>query len=420
MQSLLVLYLNHYLLTPEQFSRVIGLGTLRSLIESVTGPLTTTALASQMFGLYSGLVYVTPLLGGLLADRWLGRSPAVIAGATLMAAGHFLMAFESSFILAIALLLIGVGCFKGNIASQVGGLYQPADPRRAAAYQLFQLAISFAVIASPLICGTLGEKVGWHYGFAAAGVGMLVGLTIYIYGRKWLPPETRAAVRGDGRHAKFSSREWKTMILLVALLPLIAASQVGNQQMFNAFVVWAESSFNLRLAWFNMPVTWMLSADAGISVVCLAAALVFWQTYGRTRQQPADIVKIAIGAAVMAVAPLLLVFASLRHAATTALISPGWGLSFEIINEIGFALVAPVCLALYSSAAPKRIQGLMIGVYYLALFMSNVTVGRLGGLLERMNPAGFWLLHAAIVGGASLLLAMVALWGRRLLAPSES
>src|SRR5690606_25979236 len=133
-------------------------------------------LASAIFGTYTALVYLTPIFGGLLADRVLGRRRTVILGAVTMAIGHFLMAFETTFLIALLCLIVGNGCFKGNIASQVGALYGPEDLRRASAFQIFYIAINAGVISAPLIAGTLGEDVGWHWGFGAAGVGMLIGL----------------------------------------------------------------------------------------------------------------------------------------------------------------------------------------------------------------------------------------------------
>src|SRR5262249_38102890 len=180
MQALLVLYLTNHLFLPQNIGRVAGIETLRRAIEDVTGPRSPQQLASAIFGLYAGLVYLTPLLGGLVADRWLGRTKTVVIGASLMATGHFLMAFEASFLAALACLLIGVGCFKGNIAAQVGDLYAPSDKRRASAFQIFTLAVQIAVILAPIVCGTLGEKVAWHWGFGAAGVGMFIGLVVYL------------------------------------------------------------------------------------------------------------------------------------------------------------------------------------------------------------------------------------------------
>jgi POT family proton-dependent oligopeptide transporter len=420
MQSLLVLYLTHYLLQPEHVEQAVGFAALRHAIEAVTGPLSTAALASQVFGLYAGFVYLTPLLGGLVADRWLDRTVTVTVGAVLMAAGHFLMAFAATFLLAIGLLLVGVGCFKGNIASQVGQLYDARDPRRGQAYQIFQLVISTAVIAAPLIAGTLGEKVGWHWGFGAAGVGMLVGLGTYLAGRKWLPSAEPSGRARERKAPRLTPSEWRTVLALVALLPVIGATEVGNQQMFNAFLVWGEANFELRLAGFDMPVTWLLSADAVIAVVCMTLAILFWQAYRRRWKEPDDVVKVAAGAVFMTLAPLLLTAASFAQQATGGRISPGWGLAFEVVNELGFALVAPMALSLYSRAAPRQIQGLMIGVYYTSFFLRNVAVGRLGGMLEQMDPATFWLMHAGIVGASAAVLAVVAVWGRRVLLPAPA
>jgi len=412
MQSLLVLYLTHQLLLAEHAGRVIGLGALRGAIEAITGPLSDAALASQIFGLYAGLVYLTPLLGGILADRWLDRTTTVVTGAIAMALGHFLMAFDATFLVAIGLLLAGVGCFKGNIASQVGGLYGADDPRRATAFQVFQLFISLAVIISPLVCGTLGEKVGWHYGFAAAGVGMLCGLGTYLWGRRWLPASRPHDRMTRGAREQLSGAEWRTVALLVGLLPVLAASLVGNQQMFNTFVVWGERSFDLLFLGYEMPVTWLLSFDAFISVVCLVGTIAFWRLYARRRPEPDDLTKIALGAIVMAVAPVLLTAASLHQQATGARLSVAWGLAFEVINEIGFAILVPVALSFYSRVAPPALQGLAMGMYYVSFFLCNLVVGRLGGLLERMSAPRFWLMHAAIVGGGAVVLVALTFGGQ--------
>jgi POT family proton-dependent oligopeptide transporter len=169
-----------------------------------------------------------------------------------------------------------------------------------------------------------------------------------------------------------------------------------------------------------MPVTWLLSADAAIAVVCMTLAIVFWQAYGRRWREPDDVVKVAVGAVFMTLAPLLLTAASVAQQATGGRISPGWGLAFEVVNELGFALVAPMALSLYSRAAPRQLQGLMVGVYYTSFFLCNIVVGRLGGMLEEMNPASFWFMHAAIVGASAIVLAVVATWGRGVLVPADA
>ena len=140
------------------------------------GPLDLQPLASQIYGFYTGLVYLTPILGGLLADRVLGHRRTVILGATLMAIGHFMMAFEQLFLFALGVLILGNGAFKPNISTQVGALYPPGDHRRDRAFSIFYVGINLGAFLAPLVCGTLGEEFGWHYGFAAAGVGMTRGL----------------------------------------------------------------------------------------------------------------------------------------------------------------------------------------------------------------------------------------------------
>ena len=181
MRSLLVLYMTKYLLLADHSGDVVGLLGLKRALESMFGPLDVQPLSSQIWGLYTGLVYFTPIFGGLLADRVLGQRRTVVIGAVLMAIGHFMMAIEQLFLFALFALILGSGCFKPNISTQVGGLYAPGDPRRDRAYSIFYVGINVGAFLAPLICGTLGEEVGWHYGFAAAGVGMCIGLCIYLY-----------------------------------------------------------------------------------------------------------------------------------------------------------------------------------------------------------------------------------------------
>ena len=181
MRALLVLYMVKYLLQPEHAQTVIGFASLKARLECLFGPLDIQPLSSHIYGLYTGLVYLTPVLGGYLADRVLGQRRTVIIGAALMAIGHFMMAFEPLFLLALLVLILGNGAFKPNISTQVGTLYAPGDPRRDRAFSIFYVGINLGAFLAPLVCGTLGEELGWHYGFGAAGIGMTIGLAIYLY-----------------------------------------------------------------------------------------------------------------------------------------------------------------------------------------------------------------------------------------------
>jgi POT family proton-dependent oligopeptide transporter len=416
--------MGQHLLLPGNVENVAGFSAFRAMIESAYGELSPAALASVIFGLYAGGVYVTPIIGGFLADVLLGRTATVAIGAILMATGHFLMAFEVSFLVALACLLVGVGCFKGNIASQVGELYGPGDLRRADAFQIYLLGINIAVIISPLVCGTLGQKVAWHWGFGAAGVGMLIGLLVYLAGRRHLPAEAPRWSRARPAASRVASsgfklRDFGTMAVLVALLPVLALASLGNQQIFNAYMVWGDANYGLRFFGQTMPVTWLLSLDAFISSFMIVAVLAFWRIWSRWRKEPDEIVKLAIGAIIAAAAPLVLALASAQQAATGDKVSLAWGLGFHIINNIGFAMVFPVGLALFSRASPRSVGGLMIGVYYLHLFLANMFVGRLGGFLESMSAQNFWLMHAGLVAAGGVLLFAFAFFFHRMLAPAN-
>ena len=282
MQTLLVLYMVRQLLLPGHIERIAGFSAFRAALERVYGgPLSTVALASAIFGLYTGLVYVTPIGGGLIADRWLGRTRTITLGALLMACGHFLMAFDVSFLIALLCLLIGVGCFKGNLASQVGALYAPGDLRRADAYQIYYLFINAAVIVAPLIAGTLGELYGWHYGFGAAGIGMLIGLAIYLSGRRWLPVDDAVVRVRSAPRSPLRRDERAVVVLLVALLPGLAVGTVGNQEIFNASLLWVPSHIDLVFFGHQMPTTWLITLDATVSVAGLIATVGFWRLWSR-------------------------------------------------------------------------------------------------------------------------------------------
>ena len=423
MQALLVLYLSNYLFLPENIGHVAGMDALRAQIERLIGPRSPQQLASVVFGLYAGLVYLTPLFGGLLADRLLGRTKTVVIGASLMAVGHFLMAFESSFLAALACLLLGVGCFKGNIAAQVGALYGPGDKRAASAFQIFMLAVQIAVIAAPIVCGTLGEKVGWHWGFGAAGVGMVIGLIVYLAGRRYLPPEAPRLAQGAAAAAPkqpMNRAEKARLVLLLAMIPVLMLSIVGNQQYNNAFPLWSLQHMDLLLFGWQVPVTWLQAVDALTSTGTMLASLAFWRWWASRRREPDELTKMACGSLIAASGPALLVLAAASIAGTDQKVSFIWTIGYTLLNNLGFANILPVGLALYSRAAPRQLAGLMIGVYYLHLFLGNSFVGWLAGLLEEMPGTQFWALHAALVGAAGLMLLTIKfLFGRMLLPDDE-
>ena len=403
MQTLLVLYMVGQLLQPGHIENVAGFAGFRAALEAVYGPLSIQALASAVFGIYTGLVYLTPVLGGLVADRWLGRTRTILLGGMLMTMGHFLMAFDVSFLAALLCLAIGTGCFKGNIAVQVGALYAPEDNARADAFQIFYLGISAGVIASPLVCGTLGEVYGWHYGFAAAGIGMAVGLAIYVAGARHLAPEPKIVARKKEERPRLSAADWRVLALLLAMLPVLALALLGNQQIFNAYMIWAQNSFDFSLLGRTMPTSWLITFDAAASVAMLALSVLFWRLWSRRFPEPDEITKLVIGAVVTVLAFLVLATGA-AQSTEGAKISLWWAVAFHVMNSIGFAHLVPVALALYVRMAPKAIGATIIGIFYLHLFAANNLVGWAGTRFETMAADRFWMAHAVIAGVSALML----------------
>ncbi len=407
MQALLVLYLVNYLLLPENVGNVAFFDSFRRLYGDLDGQ----PLASAIVGTYFASVYLTPIFGGLLADRLLGKRRTVLIGAITMAAGHFLMAFEVSFLFALLCLILGCGMLKGNIASQVGALYKPQDLRRADAFQIFYLGINAGVILAPLIVGSLGEKIGWHWGFGAAGVGMLISLLIYIAGQRYLPAEHFDAPDRAARAArpKLDRTDWLATIALLLLIPVMAIAIVPNNQIFNAYLVWGDRQFDLTFFGTQLPTTWLVTLDAVVSVSFLAGVALFYRWYARRWREPDELTKIIIGSAFSVGGMLCLVTA----AATTA---PGekiglfWPLMFHVVNSIGFAHMLPVSLALFAKLAPRAINATVIGLYYLAFFAGNSIVGWVGGWLETMPATHFWLVHAGFAGASGIVFLLFKLF----------
>jgi len=419
MATLLALYMVHQLLLPGHIEHVWGFAPFRRLMEGFYGPLSVKALATNIAGFYTGFVYLTPLAGGILAERFLGRTTTVTIGAILMALGHFLMAFEATFLLALLCLLMGVGCFKGNIATQVGDLYGHEDPRRADGFQIYFIGIQIAVIGAPIVCGRLAENYGWHWGFGIAGVGMLIGLMIYLSGRPTYPAEPLERRKANpAARDTLSAKGWLTIAVLVLLVPVLAVASIGNQEIFIGYLIWGEPTFKFSFLGFPFAVTDLVSLDAIVSTITMVLVILFWRWWARRWVEPSELTKIILGVALSALGPLALAGAAAQFAATGLRVSLGWAIAFHLLNDFGFANVFPVGLALYTRASPKGYAGIMVPIYYLSLFAGNIFVGWLAGHLGKWDSTYFWLMHTALIAGAAVVLLAIRLAFGRMLAPA--
>ncbi len=451
MRALLVLYMvDHLFKRPDVGSHVLGFDSAKALLESAFGPLQTQALASQVYGLYTGFVYLSPLFGGMLADRLLGRRRAVVAGGVLMAIGHFLMASEHLFFVALMVLIIGNGCFKPNVSTQVGGLYAPGDSRRDRAYLVFYVGINVGAFIAPLICGTLGQTVGWHAGFGAAGVGMVLGLLFYLFNQKHLPQEPlpteskRAPVIGLAAYIAgmpaavalmlglLTLPGWLQALLAVAVLALalrwllalpaderprvialcVACLVVGAfwavyEQQGNTLQLWADREVDWpTIAGFTIPSTWYQSfnpAMIGLFVPVLAA---LWAWQARRGHEPTSLQKLAIGCA-LAGAGFALMIAAEAVAVPGQKQSVLWLTAATAVFTIGELYLSPIGLSFVTKVAPARIVSMLMGVWFFANFIGNYAAGWLGSFYDVMPRQAFFGLMLAIgLAGGAVLWAM--------------
>jgi proton-dependent oligopeptide transporter, POT family len=403
MTSLLALYMVDQLLAPANAAHVAGLSAMRSVLESICGPLSTRALASQIFGLYTGLVYFTPLAGGWMADRWIGQRNAVVAGALFMSAGHAAMSFDVSFLVALGLLVVGSGLLKGNIAAQVGALYPQWDEdRRTRGFVIFSTGINIGAVLGPLVCGLLAQLYGWRYGFGCAAALMLLALAVYLHGYRYLP--ARVEPRKLVEHSGMSAAEWRVCATLVAVMLISVLQSIAYLQMYNVGPVWTEQHVASSVVGFRVPIPWYQSVTALASIGGVAPLLWLWRRQAVRGHEPDEIAKMGVGAWLAAACNLLLAAASFLTGA--APMSPLWPLVYVTGLGVAFLYYWPTMLALVSHYAPQRVNATLMGLVYVSLFLSNTIIGWVGGSYERMSAADFWALHGAIAAAGGVAVAV--------------
>jgi POT family proton-dependent oligopeptide transporter len=407
MTALLVLYMVNQLLLPGHFEQVAGFMQFRAALESVFGPLSTQALASLVFGLYSGFVYFTPLLGGLIADRWIGQRNAVVLGVLAMSAGHLAMAFDQSFLLALLLLVVGSGFLKGNISAQVGALY-PVDEeaRRSRGFAIFSTGINFGAVFGPLVCGLVAQVYGWHAGFGIAAVCMLAGLATYLSGYRHLPARVE---RRNRQRDRLTSADVRVLAALIAVIGITSFQSIAYYQIANVLPIWIQQHVALDAAGFSIPIAWYQSIDPLFSILGVPLLFWIWSMQGARRGEPGSLAKIGTGAWLCMASNLVLVVAIVASRGRP--VHPVWPFLACAGQGIAFLYYWPTLLALVSRAAPAAVNATMMGLAFMSLFFSNNLIGWIGGFYERMTPAAFWGLHAAIAATGGLL---VLVFGRRL------
>ncbi|MBI5245098.1 MAG: peptide MFS transporter [Elusimicrobia bacterium] len=360
--------------------------------------------ASNVYGLYTGFVYFTPFFGGIIADRWLGQRKAVIVGGILMAIGEFMLMSQGLFVPALILLILGNGFFKPNISTQVGNLYAAGDHRRDRAFSIFYVGINVGAFFSPLICGTLGEKFGWKWGFCAAGVGMLAGLALYLWGQSHLAPDNvmkQAAASEEKKAEPLTPEEWKKIGALVVLCLLNIIFWGTYEQQGNTMAVWADQNTDRMIFGWEMPASWYQAFNPAMIFIFTPVVLAFWRWQEKRKSEPSSIAKMALGCLLLG-ASFLILLPSAHGVAAGGKASLFPLAACTLVLTMGELYLSPVGLSLVTKLAPPRMVSMLMGMWFLSSFFGNYLCGFIGTFWEKMPHQSFFLMLTALACGAGL------------------
>ena len=410
MRSLLALYMLNYLfIKPEVGKQVLGFNAIAGMFHLLFHETwTAQPLQSWVYGLYTGFVYFTPFFGGMLADRVLGQRRTVVVGAVLMAIGHFMMASERMFFLALLTLILGNGCFKPNISTQVGLLYPPGDKRRDRAFSIFYVGINIGAFLAPLVCGTLGQsKLGWHWGFGAAGVGMVLGLIFYLMNQKYLAPDVLTQRKANVAPVKqqMTRDEWLRVGAICFACLIVGAFWAVYEQQGNTLQIWADKNTQLHFLGFTMPSTWYQAFTPFMIWFFTPVLTSLWGRQAAAGREPTSLMKMAIGLILLALGFVVMIVAA-QGMTPDAKRSILWLTGATVIFTLGELYLSPMGLSFVTKVAPARIVSMMMGVWFFANAIGNYTTGYLGTFYEKMPKAQFFALCTAIamVAGVALFI----------------
>ncbi len=383
---------DHLTQNAEKKTVILGFSQLENALQTVFGPMTVQPLVSQIYGIYTGFVYFTPFLGGILADRLLGQRKTVIIGAVLMAIGHFLMVFDQFFLIALLYLILGNGCFKPNLLTQVGSLYCEGDSRRDGAFTIFYMGINLGAFFSPLVCGTLGQVYGWHYGFSAAGIGMVIGLFIYLAGQKYLSPDMISQKKiSNLKNKPLSRKEFKSIFGLGVLCILNIIFWGVYEQQGNTIQLFADKNTDWRIWGWELPSTWFQCFNPAFIFILSPILNIFWSRQAKKNKEPNSIAKMALGSILLGLSFLILIL-GVSHIQSNQKLSFIWLAACTFVYTMGELHLSPIGLSLVTQVAPARFASMLMGVWFLSLFFGNYLSGYLGTYYEKMTKENFFFL----------------------------
>jgi POT family proton-dependent oligopeptide transporter len=400
MKALLILYMADFLFTPAELGSVGGFAAWRGLVEAMFGPMSLQALATQTMGLYLGLFFLTPLIGGWLGDRHWGPRLTAIIGALLCTAGLVMVILPALFLPGLLVSALGAGALRCNLTTQTGHLYARDDKRRDAAFSILAAGLNTGAFLGPLLIGALGERVNWQWGFIASAACMAAAALALLAGNMAMPPDVPPHAR---RSARLQPGDGATIAALLGVMLLTSLFWLAQSQVWNVYALWGRDHLDRMLWGFDVPVTWLQAIDSLAPILAVPPVLALWRWQAARSREPGELGKIGIGMALMGVAFLWLALGS--GAQKTPFL---WVVGFHLVLNIGWLYLVPTVNALFSRTAPLAITGLMLGAVQFAVFIGSTLSGWLGRFYETMDVVAFWMLHAAFpLAGAALM------WGLR-------
>jgi POT family proton-dependent oligopeptide transporter len=369
---------------------------------------------TSIYGTYTGSVWGAAILGGIVADRFLGQYRSVLIGGVIIALGHFALAFKalSFFYAGLTLIVVGTGLLKPNVSTIVGSLYPQGDPRRDAGFSIFYMGINLGAFLGPLVAGYLAQRVGWHVGFACAGVGMLLGLVQYVLGRQRLQgaiarleaqPRPAVAAAESGSGFGFSADEWKRIGAILILFAAASLFWSGYEQAGSTLTLFADRYTRLELFGFSFPSSWFQTVQP-ICVILLAPLFAWlWMRLGP--REPSVPAKFVLALFFMSMSFLVLVPAGAMAQSGEGLrVSPMWLITAYFISELGELCLSPVGLSAVTKLAPLRILGVMMGVWFLSNSFGNKLAGYAAGFISSMPLESLFGTVAAVLGASAIVM----------------
>ena len=377
----------------------------------------TDTQASNAYTTYVSSVWLTPILGGLIADAWLGQYRSVLLGGIIIALGHFTLAFHGlAFLYAgLGLIVIGTGLLKPNISTLVGGLYEPGDERRDAGFSLFYMGINLGAFLGPIIAGRIAEGIDWHLGFACAVFGMLLGLTQYVLGRRHLQPAVEriaaqkaarraadaTAAGGQGGRSPLTADDWRRISAVFVLFIFASLFWGAYEQAGSTLTLFADRYVHLDLLGLKLYASWFVSVQAAF--VILLSPLFAWLWIRLGPRQPSSPAKFALALLFVGLAFLLLIPAG-SLAQQGIKVSPLWLIVAYFIQELGELCLSPVGLSLVTKVAPVRLVSFVMGIFFLSNFLGNMLAGWSARFVSTVPLVTLFGVTAAVTIAAGLVL----------------